>query len=63
MKSYPYKDKLYEEIHKYLNKMEMTAPTKVLANFINALDKYIENVSIVVQCINNTIQQVCNWIL
>jgi len=43
--------------------MEMTAPTKVLANFINALDKYIENVSIVVQCINNTIQQVCNWIL
>lgn len=53
MKSYPYKEKLCKEIHKYLRKMEITAPTKELADFINALDNYISNVSIEVISIDN----------
>ncbi|VVC28237.1 Vitellinogen, open beta-sheet,von Willebrand factor, type D domain,Lipid transport protein, N- [Cinara cedri] len=44
LKSYPYKEKLWEEIHNYLKELEATAPTKEYQRFINALDEYINKV-------------------
>lgn len=37
---------LAEEIDKYLQKLEVTAPTKDFAKFINSLRMYIHNVNI-----------------
>lgn len=39
---------LWEEIHKKLHELEVTAPTKDFASFVNALDNYIDTVSIVI---------------
>ncbi|XP_060861024.1 apolipophorins isoform X2 [Metopolophium dirhodum] len=44
LKSYPYKEKVWEEIHNYLQDLENSAPTKDFRSFINALDKYINNI-------------------
>ncbi|XP_026815483.1 apolipophorins [Rhopalosiphum maidis] len=44
LKSYPFKEKLWEEIHKYLQELEKSAPTIDFASFIKALDNYINNV-------------------
>jgi hypothetical protein len=43
-KSYPYKEKVWEEIHIYLQELEESAPTKDFASFIHALDNYINNI-------------------
>ncbi|CAH1725498.1 unnamed protein product [Aphis gossypii] len=44
LKSYPFKEKLWKEIHNYLKELEMSAPTTDFASFVSALDKYINNV-------------------
>uniref|UniRef100_A0A2H8TZF4 Apolipophorin n=1 Tax=Melanaphis sacchari TaxID=742174 RepID=A0A2H8TZF4_9HEMI len=44
LKSYPFKEKLWEEIHKYLQELEASSPTLDFASFIKALDKYIDNI-------------------
>lgn len=44
LKSYRFKERLWEEIHNYLKELEMSAPTTDFASFVNALDKYINNV-------------------
>lgn len=46
LKSYPYKDRLWQEIHGYLQEVEKSAPTPEFASFVTTLDAYINHVSI-----------------